>query len=171
MAVSVPSLYRLRLASYAQQLGFAKPIRASDLLLVLRNSTHQYAAAALRPVLEGAWRNGITTTAATGGALEVVLRSLGQLHPARDTLHYVLDGIDIDWKIEVWNAARTVSLASATGTIGGVRADASGTIALASLGLDVLVEAQLKLSSATTPGTLYGVRVLEEIAAAADLPT
>jgi len=169
MSISVPTKYYLRAALFVAELGVRRPINADDVLLLLRNATHQYAYGCLRALLEGAWQFGVKTQAASGGAYEVMYRATGQMGASRDDLHYAVDGEDIAWKVEVWNSSRTVSLGSASGTMTS-RAEASGTIALASTGQDVIVEFQGKINGAASEGILYGVRVLEVQVAVANLP-
>jgi len=171
MAIAVAARYKLRVALFSEEIRLGEPISAEDLLLIHQNATFEYAAENLRPAMEGAWPSGVKTTqGASPTAREVIFKDTLQIGEARDTLHYVLDGKDIDWQIEIWDHLGTTSLASANGTIGGTRALASGTLALATTADDVIVEVQGRLNGAAAEAFVYGVRVLEEIVAAADLP-
>lgn len=169
MAVTVRDSFALQSAAFGGEIRFGDPILASTALTLLKNATHVYAHAALRPLLEFVSLSSLDSTVTAASAREVALRTAASFGVGRKTVHYVIDGEALDWQIEIWDSARSSSLGSATGTMTS-RASADGTIALASTGQEVIVEVQVKRQGATSPAKLYGVRVLEEPVDAADLP-
>ena len=113
----------------------------------------------------------MTTTVAHSSSRETVVRFHAQLGDERDELILVVDGIDIDYEIKLWDDTVTTLIDSAFGTISSSRGPSTGTLTAATLGDDVVVEALIRrVSAVPVEGILYGVRVLEVKTEAADLP-